>query len=347
MLYIIDIVGTCNLKCPSCPVGNFDGDDFVAQKRPKGFMEIGLFREILDKINRENPTDKAHIHLYNWGESLIHPEICEFLREISRAKLTVETSTNLNGELDLKNIVKAFDGQIVNFRVSMSGSSQDVYKRGHKGGNVSIVKSNLYRLRYYMDLYKRNLPVYVYYHVYRDNAGQELLDMIRLCNDLRIPLRTGWATLMPVEKMMTALNVPYEVQRPERMDISAADREVLARVVVPLEKMQAIGRLAHFTDCPLRSWQTVINFDGSVALCCGVYDPVFTVASSFLEIPQSEIQKLKYANQMCKTCMESAVAQIACAAPAEEWDAAGNAVFEKLGVGANVSTATGKTRIWM
>jgi len=57
-MYYIDIVGTCNLRCPSCPVGNYLPHDFMDLQRPKGFMKLALFEQILDKIKRENSDYK-------------------------------------------------------------------------------------------------------------------------------------------------------------------------------------------------------------------------------------------------------------------------------------------------
>ncbi len=44
-VYAIDVVGTCNLRCPTCPVGNSP-----LGARPKGFMEVDLFRRIIAKV---------------------------------------------------------------------------------------------------------------------------------------------------------------------------------------------------------------------------------------------------------------------------------------------------------
>src|SRR5262249_38854706 len=48
-IFVIDIVGTCNLRCPTCPVGN-------SPERPKGFMDLALFERIIAKIRRESPV---------------------------------------------------------------------------------------------------------------------------------------------------------------------------------------------------------------------------------------------------------------------------------------------------
>ena len=45
MEMLIDIVGTCNLKCPSCPMGNSENNNY---KKP---MPIDVFSSIIKKAN--------------------------------------------------------------------------------------------------------------------------------------------------------------------------------------------------------------------------------------------------------------------------------------------------------
>lgn len=349
MNYLIDIVGTCNIRCPSCPVGNFEQQDFLGERRPKGFMKLELFKEIIGKIKAENPDGKPNLWLYNWGEALIHPQITEFLMEVAEAGLTAEISTNLSGRVDLGKVVEAQQGQISSLRISLSGFTQEVYQKGHKGGKVALVKSNMYLLRYYMDMYKKDIPIQVYYHVYRDNAGDELTRMAQLCQELGFVFWPSWAYFMPLEKVLDYLGVNYEVPGSKSMvkrllarvglknqagqsNLSGDDAEVISRLVLPIEKMMEIAKKVHIDDCQLRSSQTVINFDGSVSLCCGVYDPAFTIAKSFLDSPQAELRRLKYSNSMCATCMDNNFPQYAMYMPTEDWDEACNAALKEIGV---------------
>lgn len=354
MIYLIDIVGTCNLRCPSCPVGNFEQKNFLGDKRPKGFMKLDLFKKIIGKIKADNPDSKPNLWLYNWGEALLHPQITDFLREIAEAGLTAEISTNLNSKVDLGEIVEAQLGQIAGLRISLSGFTQEVYQRGHKGGKVALVKSNMYRLRHYMDMYKKNIPIHVYYHVYRDNAGDELIRMSQLCQELGFSFWPSWAYFMPLEKVFEYLNIKYETASsnsktthpviPKALEtrigqskLSHDDEEIISRLVIPIEKMVEMAKKVHIDDCYLRSSQTAINFDGSVSLCCAVYDPAFTIAESFLSSSQDELQRLKYSHPLCITCMDNHFPQIAMYMPPEDWDSACNAVLKGLGVPNNIS----------
>ena len=49
---------------------------------------------------------------------------------------------------------------------------------------------------------------------------------------------------------------------------------------------------------------TSINYDGSVALCCGVYDYQNMLGVNFIEASHDEIQTLKYRHPFCKKCFD-------------------------------------------
>ncbi len=47
---------------------------------------------------------------------------------------------------------------------------------------------------------------------------------------------------------------------------------------------------------------TTINYDGSVALCCGVYNRENMLGVNFTDLPHEELQARKYEHEFCKTC---------------------------------------------
>ena len=71
--YYIDIVGSCNLRCPSCPVGNY------AAQMPKGLMRLDKYKQIVEKIIAEHPGERIFIDLYNWGEPILHKQLPEII----------------------------------------------------------------------------------------------------------------------------------------------------------------------------------------------------------------------------------------------------------------------------
>lgn len=288
--YWIDIVGTCNLRCPTCPTGNFKDGDFIGDANPTGYMDLDLYKAILGKIGKDNVSDRIEVHLYNWGEPLMHPKAAEFVRATKDAGYYCGISSNLNLDKNLKEVVKAGPDF---FRISTSGFYQNTYGRTHRRGDINMVKSNMYRLRHYLDQYGADTFVQVLYHVYRDNADDNLRMMVKLCEDLRYNLNMCWAFFMPVEKGMRYL----------AGDVSAEDREIIGRLAIGLDDALAAAQPFKDQDCNLRSVQTSINCDGTVQLCCGTYDRGYVVAPSFLDIPHDELQAKKYAHSMCGSCM--------------------------------------------
>ena len=106
-VYHIDIAGTCNLGCTSCPVGNTPLAAVSRGRRPRGFMPFDHFAKILEKILGESPVDRPVISLYNWGEPLLHPEIGRIVALVRSHGLYCAVSTNLNQARFLENLVAA------------------------------------------------------------------------------------------------------------------------------------------------------------------------------------------------------------------------------------------------
>src|SRR5262249_51556421 len=72
--FYIDIFGYCNLRCPSCPVGNWEDDASVFHH---GAMSRALLETILDKAMAECTV--AGVALFNWTEPLLHAAVHELI----------------------------------------------------------------------------------------------------------------------------------------------------------------------------------------------------------------------------------------------------------------------------
>jgi hypothetical protein len=285
-------------------------------------MSFSLYKSIIDKIKREygQCEDKPTIYLYNWGECFLHPQLDEFVRYGLENNFDIGLSTNLNIDVDLKKIVNAKPTWL---RISFSGFYQPTYEKGHRKGNINIVKSNLYKLRYYMDSAGVDFPVQMLYHVYRDNMGDEFSSSFNLARELKFGFLIGWAYFMPLEKVMGYLSGKV---------LTNDEQQLLQRLLLPIETQVEIGKSIVLSDCPLRMIQTVINHDGTVQLCCAVYDPKYTISDSFLDNTQDELQVLKYAHPFCKGCMAQNLPAVMLAAPGEEWDRLSNIELGKLNI---------------
>jgi MoaA/NifB/PqqE/SkfB family radical SAM enzyme len=282
--YLIDVVGTCNLRCPSCPVGNY------TQRGPLGFMSPVLFSSILDKIRAEHQTERVFLDLYNWGEPALHPELSTIIALAKEKQFGCGISCNLNVFPDIENVVRSAPDYI---RISVSGITQSVYQQTHRRGNIERVLANMRLLREHLDHYRSDTIVQVGFHIYRSNFPDDFNAMKQLCDELGFIFAPTIATFMPVEKAVEALN-GASVMEPALRENFVLGLKDWSEAFAPLR--------SEFKDCHYRRDRTTINFDGSVALCCATFEPEQVIAENFLEHSRAEIRRRKYAHAFCRTC---------------------------------------------
>jgi hypothetical protein len=285
-VYAIDVAGLCNLRCPTCPVGNSP-----LGGRPRGFMEVDLFRRIVAKAKAECPAARPDIFLFSWGEPLLHPRIGEIVGIVNEAGLASHLSTNLNIEHGLADVAKA---NPTTLKISLSGFTPETYGATHVRGDLALVKSNLYRLRHELDRFKATTRVWVGHHIYRNNRDQ-VPQVEAACRELGFEHHPIAAFFQPLERLLEVVQgrgAPHPV-----LDLLLEH----PRDYVPRIRASRSGN----HDCELRFNQTAINFDGTVALCCSVYDEANMLGARFLDHPYAELEAMKYAHPFCATCRAS------------------------------------------
>ena len=287
-VYAIDVAGTCNLKCPTCPVGNSP-----IGSRAKGFMEVDLFRRIVEKIVADGAAARPEIFLFNWGEPLLHPKLGEILGLIHAAGMPSHLSTNLNVDRGLREMAKA---NPTNLKISISGFTPQAYERTHAGGNLALVKSNLYRVRHELDKAGATTRVWVGHHLYRNNIHQQE-DVAAVCRELGFEHHPIVAFFQPLERLIEVAE-GRGAPHPILDELLDHPRDYVPRL--------RDGRRPGM-DCELRFNQTAINFDGTVALCCSVYEEANMLGANFLEHSHEDLQARKYAHPFCETCMKAGV----------------------------------------
>ena len=105
--YWIDIVGACNLRCPSCPRGNFQPGDVMTEMPASGLMDFKLFKDCVQRAIKDGPSLNPQIHLYNWGEPLVHPEIPKFIEYVKEQGVYCGISSNLNVDGTLREVMRS------------------------------------------------------------------------------------------------------------------------------------------------------------------------------------------------------------------------------------------------
>ncbi|WP_447760004.1 radical SAM/SPASM domain-containing protein [Pseudomonas moraviensis] len=275
----IDIVGACNLSCPSCPMGNSENLNF------KKSMQLDMFRQIVEKAKTEGVRT---IFLYNWTEPLVHPKIGEFIEIINAAGMMSGISTNLNLA---KNMEKALLAEPGYFRISLSGFHQETYRKGHVGGDIEVVKQNMIALHEIKQRLGLKTRVDVYYHRYLDNIEEEAL-MREFSERLGFVFTTGYSVMMPLEKALAI------VERDP--SVSATDHETLTRLALPPYD-DLINVLQHYPKqaCTLKDDWLVIDCNGNTVLCCTIFNQTEYQVGKYLDMPIEELTRRKSTQKNC------------------------------------------------
>ena len=199
-----EVVGTCNARCPYCVTG-------AKNANPGGTMQADTFDVTLQNLERLNLIDsQSEIHLYNWGELFLHPDLQNIIRVINNHNLRYCISTNAS---IIPQINEAFIKHLAAFKFSMCGFSQQSYNRIHKfkfdriTENISKIVSRLRSLEY-------NEWIGINFHVYRFNTN-EIRECKRFANDLGISLLFGDAYLADWWQFESFINdtLPNEKRR--------------------------------------------------------------------------------------------------------------------------------------
>jgi wyosine [tRNA(Phe)-imidazoG37] synthetase (radical SAM superfamily) len=282
----IDVVGSCNLRCPSCPVGNS-----TEIRNPTGFMEVELLAQIADKALGE--LHVSGFGLFNWTEPLLHSQLPEMVIAVQSRGIPCFVSSNLNILPDPDRLMAA---EPASFRISCSGFTQPIYSRTHRGGRIERVKSNMRLLAEAKQKQQSRTHVHLLWHRYLHNTEEEEL-MREYTESLGFSFQAVWAFMMPLEKILA-----YEGVSMPGISISAEDQELVDNLALPLHEALEIARVYKDKPCSLLEEQITLDHLGRVQLCCGVFDTEKYSLADYLSTPIIEIQRRKHSQSLCSTC---------------------------------------------
>jgi pyruvate-formate lyase-activating enzyme len=285
-VFYIDVFSHCNLRCPSCLVGNKYGD---IAAWPRGLMAPEYLGKILDKAQSECEIEV--VGLYNWTEPLLHPDLPSLVREVKVRNLRCSLSSNLNVMRDPERLLAENPDH---FRVSLSGFTQAVYEIGHREGNIEVVKRNMERLAKARAATNAKTQIEVYYHRYLHNVDETAL-MEEFSKSLGFEFNTHLAFLTTVEKII-AFSEGHAT--PE-------DQKIIDRFALPLDRaLEVTAREQRSSTCFLLENVVALDVKGNAMLCCGSSMESVNVIANFLELPLTELQRQRGQKALCQSCMK-------------------------------------------
>ncbi|NUU99882.1 hypothetical protein XO12_07175 [Marinitoga sp. 1154] len=282
---VIEISGSCNLSCISCPRG-----DFRSRFRKTGFMDITDYERVIKKLIAEMPFLYL-VDLYVWGDPFLHPKLPEIIKINNKYGIAGGISTNLNYGNNIEEIIKSKPPQI---RVSVSGYGPEHYEITHKNAKWDVFYNNLLMLHKYIKKYDTKTIVEVYFHVNKINIS-EFKKVKELCDELGFRLNSTISMVFPdyaLEYIQTG-KLPTNAQK-------GADI-----MLVSLDDMLKNAKKEKDKDCLLKRIVPVINWDLSVMPCCNY--TYRKLADNYLDITFEEIIKLRENHPLCKTCQKYAL----------------------------------------
>ena len=287
--YTIDILGSCNLKCPSCP------HSIIETEVPKGSMTVETFKSVFDKIITDTPSI-SHISLYSWGEPFLHPHLDKIIDYVHEKNVAVALSSNLSIKFGdrIEKIIKSNPDYL---KVSLSGFYPEAYNNTHAGGDINLVKRNLILIRNLLDKYKSTTLIDINYHLYKDNSGENIKQMEKFAEDLGFIISKTYALVMPLERVISHVegNPDFQTKQLETNLLVTIDEGIKASSKISLPK----------NTCPFRENQININSDLTVPVCCVVWErDKNVVAQNFLKTNLNEINLNKKQVKLCNKCMK-------------------------------------------
>ena len=302
--YFLEINSACNLSCPTCTKGNKPG-----YEHQTGLMDEGLMLRCIDKIYSENP--EAIVFLYGNSEPFIHPRLPECIAAVKKRGLRCEFSTNLNYIQRVSETLAARPDFII---VSLSGFTQEIYVRGHAGGNIERVKANMRELGEANKEHK--IPISVNYHIYTDN-GHELEPMREYAKSCGLDLFTSTARAISMENSVQYLRSlegypEFEID-PGRPDWNQALPptsqkwiDTMARLKIPPERARGMyEKYPVQTVCSVGAGSifTFIRHDGKTQLCACTADRRMTLGD-YLTTPAEQLIEQRTGHAFCKQCIK-------------------------------------------
>jgi len=235
-------VASCNLSCFMCP---------VRKRTAVGIMDLDLFFRIRDKIFAEGIAIDSVV-VGNLGEPTVNkelPTILSCIWETWQPELFV--NTNLTNKV---NSMALLLSRINGINGSLSGMTQDVYARNHKGGQVQNVLDNFAALAATKTKLHSRCVLQMIWHRYKYN-GHEYSLAEKFCHDHAIKFTPIQPRIIDIEDAQK-FYADSKVQDAFAEYIDIDDEKRCARLMGPDE------------HCVL-SRDIVIDFNGRVYKCCG------------------------------------------------------------------------------
>jgi radical SAM protein with 4Fe4S-binding SPASM domain len=299
----LDVTNICNLKCPLCPTG------VGAPGRKKGMMPLTTYKKIIDEIG----TYLVSIDLFNWGEPLLNRDVSAMIAYAHSRHIVTSLSSNFQhfSEAAAEQLISSGLDILI---LSIDGASQESYEKYRVGGNFRQAIDHISLLvKKKRDLRSAHPHICWQFLVMRHNE-HEVEAAKKMAAELGVDSITIDHAYLPVAAREEALKWLPQDPNYHRYDLAelekgwqALEKEQDIRTASdrrqspadtrerPGEDIHAHNNFQRRVNCSWLWTQATINWDGSVAPCCAVYEPSFDFGSisgaSFKKVWNNEMYR--------------------------------------------------------
>jgi len=244
-IIIIDVTNSCNLRCPVCPVT-------FAMTRPRGLMELDLFKIIIDDF--KDRAEKPSIYFNFSGEPTMNPALPDLVDYATRNGHDTFLSTNAT-KLTEEMAERLITAGLARVNLCMDGFSKEAQEA--------------YRVRSDFDEVKANIEMFL---KVRERLGAEnplcvLQTLLTAYSEHQMEEMTDWAR-----------DAGFDRVRFKTFSLgsytSEEDKQQHGHFVPSQESLQRHPTGVERSTCRTPIHQSVVFWNGDVGLCCIDYDQV-------------------------------------------------------------------------
>jgi len=284
-IIFFDIVGFCNANCSYCPSGT--------NKLKNTFIDVGLFENVILHLTQNNLIPKTRkIHLYNWTESSLHPQFEEIILILKKYNIKARISTNCIKKINLSDEALK---NIAGIRISISGITNETYKRIYGSDSSKVLKNIVDLVNRYKKLDYAPVPFEVHYLEYKFNT-HELEDAKNYFKEIGVGFSSGKAYVMDMFEMYGYLDNTLDIAKKDKID----DEIYVDSMLSSLAKNRALN-----SDFCEQFKFISINEKAELLACCAVpsYHKDYSLGN-ILQLSKEEIYKRRIHMPVCKKCFE-------------------------------------------
>jgi radical SAM protein with 4Fe4S-binding SPASM domain len=244
---MIEIVRACNLRCPSCPVGNG-----LALRWPA--MPFALYQEI---INVSSRTLKQ-LSLFNYGEPLLCPEIDRYVDYAKRSgikRVTIHTNGLLLSEdMGVRIITAGLD----RLTISIDAVDTYAYNQYRLGGDFETLLGNIRQFMMSRNRLGKALPEVEGQFIVMAHNEHQMGKFADLCGELGLDVAS-------IKTYNARMDLTHRIKHRELQPVNP----IFSRAQGQVDSANTTR------SCQFCSWPRnvlAVNADGTIVPCCYDYN---------------------------------------------------------------------------